>query len=62
MLGYSSTQSHSDLFKAHEYESVYLAVNMAHIVFVYVPVILLFWIVALVKDMFVRFINWKNKG
>ena len=50
------------MFKAHDYESVYLEANMAHIVFVYVPVILLFWILALIKDMLVQFINWRNDG
>ena len=45
---------HNELFNAHDYESVHLFANLAHILFLYVPLILLVWLLAFIKDTFVR--------
>lgn len=61
-LGFSNivSGSHNEFFEAHDYDSVYVMANLAHILFIYVPLIALLWILAFIKDMYVKRKNHDN--
>ena len=54
-LGFADIGAHSELFKAHDYDSAYFMANMAHILFIYVPIILTLWAAAFLKYIYVEY-------